>query len=93
MSSRRAFMSGGGSTMPETCGAWAPGAKGHTDLAIILQTSRPEVFLFLSATVAISAENAPPKRRGASIRLDQSPLRRDQISVWLSSPSPFTSEA
>ena len=28
-----------------------------------------------------------------SIRLDQSPLRRDQISVKLSSPSPFTSEA
>ena len=29
----------------------------------------------------------------ASVRFDQSPLRRDQISVKLSSPSPFTSEA
>jgi hypothetical protein len=31
-------------------------------------------------------------RHVASIWLDQSPLRRDQISVKLSSPSPFTSE-
>ena len=34
-----------------------------------------------------------PKRWGASIRLDRSLLRRDQISVKLLSPSPFTSEA
>jgi hypothetical protein len=31
--------------------------------------------------------NPPEGRRVASIRLDQSPLRRDQISVKLSSPS------
>jgi hypothetical protein len=37
--------------------------------------------------------NPAPTRRVASIRLNQSPLRRDQISVKLSSPSPFTSEA
>jgi len=40
-----------------------------------------------------AVKTPPPKRRGQSIRLDQSPLRRDQISVKLSSPSPFTSEA
>jgi hypothetical protein len=38
-------------------------------------------------------DNAASKEVGASIRLDQSPLRRDQISEKLSSPSPFTSEA
>jgi hypothetical protein len=40
-----------------------------------------------------AAKTPPPKRRGQSIRWDQSPLRRDQISVKLSSASPFTSEA
>jgi hypothetical protein len=39
------------------------------------------------------AKAQPPKRQGASILLDQSPARRDQIRVKLSSPSPFTSEA
>jgi hypothetical protein len=37
--------------------------------------------------------NAPEGRHVASIRLDQSPLQRDQIRMKLSSPSPFTSEA
>ena len=37
--------------------------------------------------------NPPEGRHAASIRFDQSPLRRDQISVKLSSPAPFTSEA
>ena len=37
--------------------------------------------------------NPASEEVGASIRLDQPPLRRDQISVKLSSPSPFTSEA
>lgn len=48
----------------------------------------------LFMVVAMSAgKTPPPKRRGQSIPWDQSPLRRDQISVKLSSPSPFTSEA
>lgn len=35
----------------------------------------------------------PPKEAGRMIRMDQSPLRRDQIRVKPSSPSTFTSEA
>jgi hypothetical protein len=35
----------------------------------------------------------PPKRRGWLIPMDQVSLRRDQIRLKLSSPSPFTSEA
>jgi hypothetical protein len=37
--------------------------------------------------------NPPEGGRVASIRLNQPPLRRDRISVKLSSPSRFTSEA
>jgi len=37
--------------------------------------------------------NPASEEVGASIRFDQPPLRRDQISVKLSSPSPFASEA
>jgi hypothetical protein len=37
--------------------------------------------------------NPPEGRHVASIRLDQLPLRRDQIRMKLSPPSPFTSEA
>ena len=51
----------------------------------------PTSFFIVAAMSA--AKTPPPKRRGQSIPWDQSPLRRDQISVKLSSPSPFTSEA
>jgi hypothetical protein len=46
------------------------------------------------AIVAMSAgKSPPPEMRGASIPSDHSAVRRDQISVKLSSPSPFTREA
>jgi hypothetical protein len=38
-------------------------------------------------------DNPASEEVGASIRLDQSPLRQDQISVKLLSPSLFTGEA
>ena len=59
------------------------------------ETSRPKVYPpSLCVVVAISAgKTPPPKGRGASIPSDHSAVRRDQISVKLSSPSPFTSEA
>jgi hypothetical protein len=64
-------------------------------LAITMRTRRLKIFShFFLHLVAMSAEKSPASEEaGPSIRLDQSPLRRDQISVKLSSPSPFTSEA
>jgi hypothetical protein len=49
----------------------------------------PSALLWPSARESPASEEA----RRASILSGQSPLRRDQISVKLSSPSPFTSEA
>jgi hypothetical protein len=69
--------------------------RAREPLAIVPQTTKPKVFFrFLLGVVLMGAEKAPPpRRRGASIPLDHSAVRRDQISVKLSSPSPFTSEA
>lgn len=53
----------------------------------------PAPTSFFIVVAMSAAKTPPPKRRGQSIPWDQSPLRRDQISVKLSSPSPFTSEA
>jgi hypothetical protein len=66
--------------------------RGRRALRPLLESDR-RAFLILHRRSHEHPKTPPPKRRGWSIRFDQSPLRRDQISVKLSSPSPLTSEA
>jgi hypothetical protein len=61
-----------------------------------METSRPKVYCPVSLRRRGHERGKSPASEEAgrvSIPLDHSAVRRDQISVKLSSPSPFTSEA